>query len=265
MAQAEVYDAHPPTYSPYGGSELRDGHGDDVTRCSLHDALLVWVTQYSAPHRSPPPAAIITPDMHRLRQTDMAGQVALTIGIGVAVGIATLLGQSVLPGGWNRLANSGAIWLLASFLVGSRMPTMGRAAVAGMATLVLAVLAYYAAAKLAGAGVSTRTVVIWVGTAVVGGPVYGVAGHWWRSVEPRRRVIAIGLMGGIVTAEGVSSLLRIPDIAAVGWVQTLAGLGLVILLGRSARERLLGLAVVPFVVLAGVAAYEIVDRIIAAG
>jgi len=201
--------------------------------------------------------------MHRLRQTDTSGQFALTIGVGVAVGVATLLGQSILPGDWNRLANSGAIWLIASFLVGSRMPTNGRAAVAGMATLVLAVVAYYVAARLAGAGVSTRTVVIWVGTALVGGPVYGVAGHWWRMGPDRRRIIAIGLMGGIVTAEGVSTLLRIPELAAVGWVEAVAGLGLVILLGRSGRERLLGLAVVPFVVLAGVAAYEILDRVIA--
>jgi len=201
--------------------------------------------------------------MHRLRQTDTSGQIALTIGVGVAVGVATLLGQSILPGDWNRLANSGAIWLIASFLVGSRMPTNGRAAVAGMATLVLAVVAYYVAARLAGAGVSTRTVVIWIGTALVGGPVYGVAGHWWRTGPDRRRIIAIGLMGGIMTAEGVSTLLRIPELATVGWVEAVAGLGLVILLGRTGRERLLGLAVVPFVVLAGVAAYEILDRVIA--
>jgi hypothetical protein len=191
--------------------------------------------------------------------------VALTIGVGVAVGVATLLGQSVLSAEWNRLANSGAIWLLASFLVGSLMPTNGRAAVAGMATLVLAVVTYYVAAKLAGAGISNRTVVIWVGAALVGGPVYGAAGHWWRTGLDRRRIIAIGLMGGIVTAEGVSTLLRLPDLAAVGWVETIAGLALVVLLGRSLRERLLGLAIVPLVVLAGVLAYEILDRVIAAG
>jgi Family of unknown function (DUF6518) len=203
--------------------------------------------------------------MARLELTTTGAQVALTIGVGVAVGVATVLGQSVLSAEWNRLANSGAIWLLASFLVGSRMPTIRRAAVAGMATLVLAVVAYYVAAKLTGAGVSTRTIVIWVGTALVGGPAYGAAGHWWRTGPVGRRIIAIGLMGGIVTAEGVSTLLRIPDLAAVGWVETVAGLGLVIALGRSTRERLLGLAVVPFVVVAGVIAYELLDRIIAAG
>jgi hypothetical protein len=202
-------------------------------------------------------------DMARFDVTTAGAQAALTVGVGIAVGIATLLGQSVLPAEWNRLANSGAIWLLASYLVGSRMPTNGRAAVAGMATLVLAVVAYYVAARLAGAGVSTRTVVIWIGTALVGGPVYGVAGHSWQAGPDRRRIIAIGLMGGIVTAEGVSTLLRIPELAAVGWVEAVAGLSLVILLGRSGRERLLGLAVVPFVVLAGVAAYEILDRVIA--
>jgi len=211
------------------------------------------------------PTVIIGPNMHRLRSTGTGAQVAITVGVGVAVGVATLIGQSILSAEWNRLANSGAIWLLASFLVGSRMPTNGRAAVAGMVTLVLAVIAYYVAAKLAGAGVSTRTVVIWIGTALVGGPVYGAAGHWWRTGPDARRILAIGLMGGIVTAEGISTLLRLPDLAAVGWVETVAGLGLVVLLGRSLRERSLGLAVVPLVVLAGVIAYEILERVIAAG
>ena len=203
--------------------------------------------------------------MYRLGLTATGAQVALTIGVGVAVGVVTLLGQSVLSAEWNRLANSGAIWLLASFLVGSRMPSNGRAAVAGMATLVLAVVAYYAAARLAGAGVSTRTVAIWIGTALVGGPVYGAAGRWWRTGPPTSRIVAIGLMGGIVTAEGVSTLLRLPDLAAVGWVETIAGLIVVVVLGRSLRERLLGLAVVPLVVIAGVLAYEVLDRVIAAG
>ena len=175
------------------------------------------------------------------------------MGVGVAVGVVTLIGQSMLSAEWNRLANSGAIWLLASFLVGSRMPTIGRAAIAGMATLVLAVVSYYVAAKVAGAGVSTRMVVIWVGTALVGGPVYGAAGYWWRTGPLVRRVIAIGLMGGIVTAEGVSTLLRIPDLAAVGWVEAVAGLGLVILLGRSRANACSASPCVPFVVLAGVA------------
>ena len=184
---------------------------------------------------------------------------------GLLLGGATLAGQSVFPGDWNRLANSGAIWLLFASLVGSQMPTDRWAIVAGVGVLVGAVIGYYVAAVLAGAGAGARIMAIWIGTALIGGPVYGLAGRWWRVGPESRRVLAIGLMGGILAAEGVSTVMRIPDMATVGWVEFVAGIALTLALGRSMRERLLGLAVVPVIVLAGVLAYAILDRVISAG
>ncbi len=171
----------------------------------------------------------------------------------------------MLSGDWNRLANSGAIWLLFASLVGSRMPTDRWAAIAGVVVLVGAVVGYYAAAVAAGAGAGPRIMAIWTGTALVGGPVYGLAGRWWRGEPGRRRVLSIGLMGGILAAEGVSTVMRIPEMARVGWVEVVAGVALTLALGRTLRERVLALAVVPFIVLAGVVAYAIVDRVIASG
>ena len=171
----------------------------------------------------------------------------------------------MLPGDWNRLANSGAIWLLFASLAGSRMPTDRWGVLAGVGVLVGAVVGYYLAAVAAGAGAGVRIMAIWIGTALVGGPVYGVAGRWWRGEPGRRRVVAIGLMGGILAAEGVSTVLRIPEMARVGWVELGAGIVLTLALGRTMRERLLGLAVVPCIVLAGVIAYAILDRVIASG
>jgi hypothetical protein len=184
---------------------------------------------------------------------------------GVALGVATLAGQAVLSAEWNRLANSGAIWLLCASAAGSRMPTNRWAMFAGVGVLVGAVLGYYAAAMVAGAAAGPRIMAIWIGTALVGGPVYGLVGRWWRGGPGSRRVLAIGLMGGILAGEGASTVLRIPDLARVGWVEVIAGIALTALLGRSVRERLLGLAVLPFVVAAVIAAYEVIDRVIAAG
>ena len=144
------------------------------------------------------------------------------------------------------------------------MPTDRWAAVTGVGVLVGAVLGYYAAAVVAGAAAGASIMAIWIGTALVGGPVYGLAGRWWRGEPGARRVLAIGLMGGILIGEGTSTLLRIPELAAVGWVEIIAGIALTIVLGRSARERILGLAVVPGVVVAVVAAYAIVDGVIVA-
>lgn len=65
---------------------------------------------------------------------------------GVGIGCLTLLGQSVLGSGWHRLANSGAMWSLVAFAVGSRTASDRQAVIAGLATLLFAVVTYYAAA-----------------------------------------------------------------------------------------------------------------------
>ena len=199
----------------------------------------------------------------RRPQTTLTRSVVVA-GAGLLLGILTLVGQAVLPTGWDRLANSGAVWLLVASLAGSFMPTNRWAVVAGVGVLVGAVIGYYAAAVVAGAAAGAAIMAIWIGTALVGGPVYGLVGRWWRTETGARRILAIALMGGIVAGEGVSTLLRIPELARVGWVEVIAGLGLTIALGRSARERMLALALVPVVVLAVVVAYEIIDRVIAA-
>jgi hypothetical protein len=192
-------------------------------------------------------------------------RLAAIAGAGLLLGTMTLAGQAALPTGWDRLANSGALWLLGASLAGSRSPTDRSAAVAGVVVLVAAVIGYYAAAVAAGAAAGTRIMAIWIGTALVGGPVYGLAGRWWRHEPGGRRILGIGLMGGILAAEGVSTLLRIPDLAAAGWLEVVAGIVLTVVLGRSARERLQGLVVAAGVVAIGVAAYELLDRVIAAG
>ncbi len=40
----------------------------------------------------------------------------IPIIVGIIVGILTKLGQGILPGNWNSLANLGSVWLVPSFL-----------------------------------------------------------------------------------------------------------------------------------------------------
>ena len=190
--------------------------------------------------------------------------VVLIVLVGLATGLATLLAQGVLDAEWNRLANSGAVWLLVGFFVGSVMSSVAWAAGAGIGTLLGAIAGYYLSAVLiAQAGVSMANVLIWSGVAIVGGPVYGIAGRWWRDVLPVRRSIAIGLAGGIVSGEGASTLIRIPDLARVGWIELGVGVVVVLLLGRSWRDRAGGLIVLPVVIALVVVAYQVLDWLLA--
>jgi hypothetical protein len=80
-----------------------------------------------------------------------------------------------------------------AFVAGSLMRTELTAAAAGSGTLVGAVIGYYVAVPIVveGAAANMRTVAIWTGTALIGGPVFGLAGRWWRHGSLAKRAIAL--------------------------------------------------------------------------
>jgi len=185
----------------------------------------------------------------------------LVTALGCAVGVLTVVGQGGLPGNWTTLANSGAVWLTAAFLVGSFMPTDRVAAAAGVMTLVGAVFGYYVSVPfiVEGAAADARSVAIWVIVALAGGPVFGMAGRWWHSDRLARRIAATALLGGVFFAEGLDRTLRNPHLGAVGWTMMAIGVAIPLILGRRNKERLGGLAAELPVILAALGAYWIIN------
>lgn len=171
----------------------------------------------------------------------------------------------MLDAKWNRLANSGAIWLAVAFAVGSRMASGREAAIAGIATLLLALVGYQLAARVVGASISGAGLVNWSGTALVGGPVYGFAGRRWEAGPGRGRILAIALLGAVFVAEGAYTLLAIPDLARTGWVEVIVGLALPVLLGRGVRERVAAVALLLPLALLGLLVFEAINRLFLAG
>jgi hypothetical protein len=178
----------------------------------------------------------------------------MVVVAGLGIGVLTAYAQGWLPGQWGTLANSGAVWLVFAFAVGSFMPSGGGAAAAGFVTLVGAVIGYYVAVPIVvdGAAANLHSVVIWSGTALVGGPVFGVAGRWWRSHRPAPRPsIALALLGGALVGEGLYLTMCCSRFKTAGLVMFAAGLMVPLALGRSTRERLIAFALmVPLVVVA---------------
>ena len=188
----------------------------------------------------------------------------VTIGLvavaGLGLGVLTVYGQR-LPGGWSTLANSGAVWLVFAFAAGSLMQTDITAAASGTGTLVGAVIGYYAAVPIVveGAAANMRSVAIWTGTALIGGPVFGIAGRWWRREPFIRRVIALGLLSGVFVAEGLNDVRYVPTVRTAGWALLVTGLLIPLVLGRSSRERLLGLAAMVPVALVTFGVYQVIN------
>ncbi len=182
--------------------------------------------------------------------------VALIGTIGVANGLLSFLAFGTLGAGWNTLGNSGAIWLLVAFGVGALMPTTGLAIAGATAGLVGSVVWFYMAAHyLVGMPISSAGIAIWLLASVTGGPLYGLAGHWWRRGPGARHVIGLALMGGVFIAEGVFTLIHDPLVPLVGWVAVAVGAVFTVSLARSTRDRLLGLVALPVVTALALVAY----------
>src|SRR5262249_29712584 len=133
---------------------------------------------------------------------------ALAVAAGLAVGALSLGIQATLPGSLNHLGNSGAIWLLPAFFVGSRAGSVKVAALAGILTLAAEVLAYFVTAALFVGWPYWPILVYWLAHALVGGPIFATAGRWWRVADERRSVIGAALLGAVFAAEGAFYLIN---------------------------------------------------------
>lgn len=161
----------------------------------------------------------------------------LVVVAGLATGMASQLGQSLLPDGWSQVANAISPWLLVAFLLGSRMPDRWWAALAGIAALALALVGYYALIELRyGYGASASSLLLWGSAAVVGGPVFGIAGWSWRFEAGWRRAAAVGLLAACAIAEGVYLIVILPD-PAVGTAFVIVGALVPLVFARSAADR----------------------------
>ena len=162
----------------------------------------------------------------------------IVVVVGLGLGVVTQILQSVLPTGWSQVFNAISPWLLVAFFIGSSMPDRGSAVVAGLATLVLALVGYYATTQLRyGIGGGTSSLIFWGLGAAVGGPVFGLAGHTWRTGEHRYRALSLGLLAAVFIAEAGYHLLVLSEPGvAIGFA--IAGLLVPVVLGRSREDRL---------------------------
>jgi len=180
------------------------------------------------------------------RPATIVRRVGLIVGVGLATGALTQVGQSILPDGWSQAANAMSPWLLVAFVLGAAMPDRRWPAVAGVAALLLSLVGYYLMIELRyGYGGSRGSLLLWGTGALVGGTVFGIAGQWWRAGRPWQKAAAIGLLAAVFVAEGVYQILIQPD-EAIGTGFVIVGLAVPLVAGRSRDERIGGyLAMVP--------------------
>lgn len=95
-------------------------------------------------------------------------------------GVLTSFGQTEVQGVAAAFFNSASAWL-APFVVGAAVArTRAGAAAAGLATCVCQLVAYDVTSSLRGFAVGAAINAFWGVCAVIGGPVFGLAGRLWR-------------------------------------------------------------------------------------
>ncbi|GAB2856077.1 hypothetical protein GCM10022221_64620 [Actinocorallia aurea] len=170
---------------------------------------------------------------------------ALAFGAGLAGGVLTSFGQSVLTGGWHALVNSAAPWVMVAFLVGLCARGRWRAAVAaGLIAQVGLVAGYYVTSEMRGFAAGMASVVIWVAAGAIAGPVYAAAGSLLADGRRYVRVTAAGVTGSVWIMEGLNFLYLATDANSnsgpgrtAAWCYLLIGVALPVALARSPRER----------------------------
>ncbi|WP_411128001.1 DUF6518 family protein [Streptomyces sp. x-19] len=127
---------------------------------------------------------------------------------GLALGVLTNLAQGWLPGAWNQIVNSGAVWSVAAFVAGALLAgwvSLAVCAVGGLLAEVGLVVGYYGYAEFGRDGMGSLLYPsVWMGMAFVAGPLFGIAGAWWRhGQDMRRRTVGLAALAGVFGMEGI--------------------------------------------------------------
>jgi len=171
------------------------------------------------------------------RSGDRAGlRAAVGLAVGIAVGIATSFAQTGLSGVWQALANAASPWLAGAFVAGLLQRKWRWSVVAGLGCCLFEVLSYYAMTAARGFPESTKEIVFWSVAAVIGGPVFGWAGHAWRCNRSRLRTLGGACLPSTFLGEALGTYgIRLgywDDVLLYG----LIGAGLLCLLARTSRH-----------------------------
>jgi hypothetical protein len=183
----------------------------------------------------------------------------LLLASGLAVGVGTSLGQTSLDGVLSAFVNSASAWLVAPFLVGSRMTSDRRAAAAGLAVCVLQLVGYSLTSELRGFSSGGAIVVFWTMCAIVGGPVFGLAGRLWRTRTDGLSGLGAAVLAAAFLSEG--AWVYVHELAYYGTAALWIAIGTLLALTMTHGMR--ELRWLPLTVIAGLAGEVLLTQVYA--
>ena len=143
---------------------------------------------------------------------------------GLVAGGLTCLLQEFLPGDWNTVVNSGAVWTVVAYVFAALVArTQTGAALAGLLVLVGEVAGYYIyLADVRHLSGLHSAEILWTVAALWIGPLTGLAAHRARWGDAAQRMTSLAAIAGVIAGEG-AYLVRIADVVRAGWVEIVIG------------------------------------------
>lgn len=166
----------------------------------------------------------------------------LSVLLGTIVGILTIFGQGHLKGNWNSLANLGTVWLVPAFFISSTGHRKISSIISCSLCLIGEVIGYYCFQSLIynyNFLVNYFTI-IWLGCAIVGGVIFGLAGYLWYHKDEKFHGLGSALLSGVFLTDGLNMFIHFNDykhMITVPIVEIVFSLLLIIILERNMKER----------------------------
>ena len=154
----------------------------------------------------------------------------LSSATGLLIGVLTLLGQATLPDDVLQVSNSGAVWVVAAFVLGRFAPSRRVALSAGFIALIGELVGYFSAAPiLAEASSSIGAMALWFMVALAAGPLFGWAGFDSRNGAGITRKLANAALGAawLAIALFITLILNRTAAARVQGTLITTGLGII--------------------------------------
>jgi hypothetical protein len=150
--------------------------------CCSHPAPLERIDRYR-----PGVAGSSTYSGEVTRPAAVPARVVVVVAVGLGVGVVTAVLQRYLSFPWLSLVNSSSPWLAPMFAMGAMWRRPSAAALSGLVAGLLELAGYYTTAGARGYPSGGEPILLfWSACAVVGGPVFGLAGWaWWRQTRFR--------------------------------------------------------------------------------
>jgi hypothetical protein len=132
-------------------------------------------------------------------------RIATIVVAGIALGALTSILQTYLNFPWLALVNAASPWLTLMFLSGALWKRRGSAAFAGLASGCVEIIGYYATSSIRGHSGSSAFILFWLLCALVGGPIFGVAGSEWWNGDDWKANLGASCLPAAFAAEAVET------------------------------------------------------------